>query len=109
MSMEETKKRPGRSMMKETPEDAAVARKALENSGARLMQIVERLEGLADQLAELRGEVKETMAGAKSEGFSPAAIRQVIKRRADTPEAAKAREELGLVVDTYLAALEVAE
>lgn len=103
------KKRPGRSIMKETPADEAVRNAALENSGRRLLEIVGHLEDVADRMANLRADAKTQLDAAKSEGYSPAAIRALIKKRAATPEAIKAQEELALVVDTYEAALGVAE
>lgn len=103
------KKRPGRAIMKETPDDAAVTAKVLENSGKRLLEIVEHLEDLADRMAAIRGDVKTQMDAAKSEGYSVGAIRALLKRRAATPEAIAAQEELALVVDTYAAAVEAAE
>ena len=106
--MSDGKKRPGRSMMKNTPEDEAVARKALENSGARLLEIVEGLEDLGDRLAALREDFKQRLGAAKSEGYSTAAIKAVMRRRAATPEALAAADELSAVVDTYMTALEVA-
>lgn len=102
-------KRPGRQMMKETPEDAAVRQSALENSGRRLLEFVEQLEDIADRLTDLRQDAKNQMQAAKAEGYSPAAIRALLKKRATTPEAIKAQEELALVVATYEAALGVAE
>lgn len=103
------KKRLGRTIMKETAADEAVRQSALENSGKRLLEIVEGLENLADRMADLRGDVKTRLDAAKSEGFSTAAIKALIKKRAATPEALKAQQELALVVDTYEAALGVAE
>ena len=103
------KKRPGRAIMKETAADEEVRNRALENSGARLLEIVEGLEELADRLGTLREDVKGRLATAKSEGYSVAAIRALLKKRAATPEAIAAQEELRLVVDTYEAALGAVE
>lgn len=102
------KKKAGR-MMKETPADEAVRTRVLENSGRRLLEIVEGLEDLADRIGTLREDVKSRLAAAKSEGYSTGAIRQVLRRRAATPEALAAAAELDAVVDTYLSALGVAE
>lgn len=104
----ESKKRPGRKM-KETPADEAVRNSALENAGVRLLEIVQGLEDLADRMADLRADVKTRMDAAKSEGYSAAAIKLVMKRRAATPEALAAQQELLLVVDTYEQALGVAD
>ncbi len=99
-------KRPGRTMMKETPADDAVRAAVFENSGRRLLEVVEGLEDLADRMADLRADVKTRMDAAKSEGYSPAAIKALMRRRAATPEALVAAEELALVVDTYMQACE---
>lgn len=102
------KKKPGR-MMKETPADEAVRGRVLENSGKRLLEIVEGLEDLADRIGTLREDVKTRMANAKSEGYSPPAIKALLRKRATTSEALAAQAELLLVVETYEAALGVAE
>lgn len=95
--------------MKQTPADEAVTRKALENSGAQLLAHVEAVERLDDVAANLKEQRKERLAAAKAEGFDPKAIKQVIRRRAETPEAQKARHELAAVTDLYLVALTDAE
>lgn len=103
------RKKPGRAMMKETAADSAVRDRVLENSGKRLLEIVEGLEELADRIGTLREDVKTSLANAKSEGYSTAAIRALLKKRAATPEALAAQAELQLVVETYEQALGVAE
>lgn len=103
------KKRPGRSIMKNTPEDEAVAKSAMENSGRRLLELVGQMEERADLIAEHRAIMKDLFAAAKSEGYSPAAIKRVLKRRASTPEAIKAAEELESVVGAYWDALGAVE
>lgn len=102
------KKRPGKSMMKNTPEDEAVTKKALENAGVRLLEIVEALEDLADKRAAISTDMKERFASAKSEGYSVAAIKMVLKRRAASPEALAAFAELEEVAEVYWQGLEVA-
>ena len=103
------KKRPGRSIMKNTPEDEAVARGALENAGKRLLELVDQIEAKIDIIAGHREDMKSLFAAAKSDGYSTAEIKRVIKRRAATPEALKAADELELVIDGYMEALRVAE
>lgn len=95
--------------MKETAEDEAVTRKALENSGAALLAIVEGIEDLDERAAELKDQRKQKLAAAKSQGFDPKAIKLVVKRRAETQEQAKARAELGAIADLYLVAVNDAE
>jgi uncharacterized protein (UPF0335 family) len=95
--------------MKETPEDQAVTKKALENSGAALLAYVEGIEDLDERAAELKEQRKAKLAAAKSEGYDPKAIKMVIKRRAETSEQAAARAELGAVAELYLVAVTDAE
>lgn len=102
------KKRPGR-QLKETPADQAVRHKALENSGARLLEIVTGLEALADRQADLAADRKQRFQAAKSEGYSVPAIKALLRRRAATSETIKAQKELDLVVATYAEALEIVE
>lgn len=102
------KKRPGRAM-KETPADEAVRGRVLENSGKRLLEIVEGLEELADRIGALREDMKTRLGAAKSDGYSTAAIRALLKKRVASPEAVAAQAELALVVDTYEAALGAVE
>lgn len=94
--------------MKETEADKAVTRAALENAGVALLAIVEELEDLAERMADLKDAAAAKLSAAKAQGYDVKAVRAVLKQRAKTPEALKAQEELGLVADTYLAALEVA-
>lgn len=102
------KKRPGKSMMKNTPEDEAVTQKALENSGARLLEIIEGVEELMDRRAAISEDMKQRFAVAKSEGFSVAAIKSVIKRRNASPESLAALAELETVAEVYWSSLEAA-
>lgn len=95
--------------MKQTPEDEAVTRKALENSGMSLLAIVEGIEALDARAEELKEQRKAKLAAAKSEGFDPKAIKAVVKRRAESEEARSARLELAQVTDLYLVAVTDAE
>lgn len=95
--------------MKETDDDKAVTRKALENSGAKLLEHVVGLEDLRERMAELKEQERDKLAAAKSDGFDKKAIKTVIKRRAETEEQAAARSTLATVVDLYLQAVTDAE
>lgn len=102
------KARPGRKL-KETPADEQVRHKALENSGARLLEIVTGLEDLADRQGKLKEDRKTRLEAAKSEGYSLPAIKALLKRRAMTKEQLAAQKEMDLVVATYVEALEIVE
>lgn len=102
------KKKAGR-MMKETPADEEVRARVLENSGKRLLEIVEGLEDLADRMTTLREDAKTRMGAAKSEGYSTAAIRAVLKRRAATSEDLEKAKALDEVIGVYMSALGDAE
>lgn len=102
------KKRPGR-VMKETPADEQVRARVMENGGKRLLEIVEGLEDLADRMTTLREDVKTRMGAAKSEGYSTAAIRAVLKRRATTSEDLEKAKALEEVIGVYMSALGDAE
>jgi uncharacterized protein (UPF0335 family) len=95
--------------MKETPEDQAVTKKALENSGAALLAFVEGVEDIEERMVELKAQRKAKLDAAKSEGYDPKAIKAVVKRRAETPEQAAARAELGATAELYLVAVTDAE
>ncbi|NBZ87925.1 GapR family DNA-binding domain-containing protein [Stagnihabitans tardus] len=95
--------------MKETAEDQAVTGKALENSGARLLEIVEGLEELADRMDVLKEDRKKRLAAAKSDGYDPKAIQRVIRQRAMTTEAKSKERDLFAVVGVYEAAIWEAE
>lgn len=95
--------------MKETSADEAVRVKALENSGAVLLEIVESIEAILGAI----GEHKETLAArydmAKGAGYDKKALKALIKRRAMTDDQRKAQGELSLVVATYEGAVALAE
>lgn len=92
--------------MKETPADVAVTQKALENSGAKLLEYVEGLEDIAERMADLKQQVADKMRAAKADGYDPKAIKAAVRERAKTEEQRAAAEELGAVVQTYLDALD---
>ena len=74
----------------------------LSNSHAQLKSVVERIETLENEKAEIAGQIKEVYAEAKSNGFDTKALRKVIAiRKQDEAE----REELEAIIETYMAAL----
>ena len=68
----------------------------------KLLHIIERLEALNDEIADLSNDKKTVMAEAKSEGFNTKAIAHVIKLR---KKGAAARVEEQNLFATYEAAL----
>ncbi|OHC54469.1 MAG: hypothetical protein A3D16_09850 [Rhodobacterales bacterium RIFCSPHIGHO2_02_FULL_62_130] len=95
--------------MKETEADMAVTAAVLENAGARLLEIVEGLEGKFERKAELGDLIKADFDRAKSEGYDKAALKRVLKMRGETDVDRDAQAMFGRVVDTYWQALKVAE
>ena len=69
----------------------------------KLRQIVERLEALEQQKADLMDDSRNVMAEAKSEGFDLKVLRQLIKVRKMKPEDLSEQEEL---LSLYLNALQ---
>lgn len=99
----------GKAKMKETAEDVAVKETALENSGARLLEIVTGLEDTLERIDLLKEIFKDRMNAAKAEGYDKAAVKALIKRRAMTEDQKKAQAELSLVIATYEGAVILAE
>lgn len=68
----------------------------------QLRSIIQRIERLEEQKAEVSTDIKEVYLEAKSNGFDTKALRQVIKiRKQDKAE----REEQEAIVDLYLNAV----
>jgi uncharacterized protein (UPF0335 family) len=71
-------------------------------AGDRLKSLVERIERLEEEKSELASDVRDVYAEAKSAGFDPKVIRQVVRlRKIDGNERAE-QEEL---LDLYKSAL----
>lgn len=71
-------------------------------TGEQLKQYIERIERLEEEKRALAGDVREVYAEAKSNGFEPKIMREVIKlRRLDKAE----KDEQEALLDTYLQAL----
>lgn len=73
-----------------------------QNSAERIRNFVERVERIREQKKQLGDDEKAIMAEAKAEGFVPAAIRYVIKVRAEKPHDRQEREAMQ---DLYLHAM----
>lgn len=67
-----------------------------------LRAIIERVERLDGEIADLRGDRKDVLAEAKAAGFDPKALREVLRRRKMEPDA---KMELDALVETYELAL----
>ncbi len=72
------------------------------NSQGRLRSIVERIERLEEDKAQVATDLKEVYAEAKGDGFDAKIIRKVVRRRKQ--DRAKLQEEDALL-DLYLSAL----
>ena len=60
----------------------------------QLITIIERVEKLNDEAAALAADMKEIFAEAKSAGFDPKYIRQMISLRKMDPDELSERDEL---------------
>ena len=71
-------------------------------SKGQLRSFIERIERLEEEKAALSADVREVYAEAKSNGYDPKIMRQVVRiRKMDGNE----RAEQEALLDTYLAAL----
>ena len=68
----------------------------------RLLSIIERIERLNEEKKGLTADIRDIMAEAKSAGFLPKVIREIIKMRAEDEAE---REEREAIRDAYLKAL----
>lgn len=74
----------------------------LSNSSAQIKSIIERVERLNVEKAEIAEQVKEVFAEAKGNGFDVKILRKVIALRKIDP--AKRAEEVA-ILDLYLSAI----
>lgn len=71
-------------------------------SADQLKQYIERIERLEEEKAEVLRNIRDLYAQAKSDGFEPKIMRQIVKiRKMDRSE----RNELEELLETYMAAL----
>ncbi|MGL4686626.1 MAG: DUF2312 domain-containing protein [Commensalibacter sp.] len=68
----------------------------------RLRRIIERIERLEEERGHLSNDIKDIYIEAKSAGFDPKVIRQIIQLRKKDPADA---EEQEMLFDTYRRAL----
>ncbi|MDI9349940.1 MAG: DUF2312 domain-containing protein [Candidatus Symbiobacter sp.] len=71
-------------------------------SGDQLRLLIERIENLEEEKAQLAEQIRDVYAEAKAHGFDAKIIRQIVKlRKLDGPE----RDELETMLELYKAAL----
>jgi uncharacterized protein (UPF0335 family) len=71
--------------------------------GAQLRGIVERIERLEEEKAQVAEQIKEVYAEAKGNGFDPKILRKVVAMRKLTPDE---RAEVEAIMDLYLQAID---
>lgn len=68
----------------------------------RLRQFIERIERLEEEKAAMASDVREVYAEAKTVGFDPKVMRQIVKlRKMDTAD----QQEMEALIETYKHAL----
>ncbi len=82
--------------------DATTAPKSGGIAVERLRSIIERIERLEEERRALAGDIKDIYAEAKSAGFDPKVIRQLISLRKKEPAEVEEQETL---LDLYRRAL----
>jgi uncharacterized protein (UPF0335 family) len=70
--------------------------------GAQLRGIVERIERLEEEKAQVAEQIKEVYAEAKGNGFDPKILRKVVAMRRLTPDE---RAEVEAIMDLYWQAI----
>lgn len=68
----------------------------------RLKAFVERIEKLNEEREAINADIKEVISEAKSDGFDAKILKKVIALRKMDPAE---RERIGVMVETYMAAL----
>lgn len=71
-------------------------------AGERLRSFIQRIERLEEEKKTLSDDIREVYSEAKSNGFDPKIMRQVVRlRRMETAD----RQEQEALIETYLSAL----
>ena len=73
-----------------------------DTNGKELRSFIERIESLALLKSEIADQQKDVLAEAKGRGYDTAALREIIKRRAMSPDDLAERDA---VLEMYQAAL----
>lgn len=68
----------------------------------QLRSITERINNLEDSRKEIGNDIRDVYAEAKSNGFDPKALREIVKRQRADAEKLAAHEA---IVETYMASL----
>lgn len=71
----------------------------------QIKSIVERIERIHEERKEMADEVAAIYAEAKSNGYETAALRYVIRRRANEAKNPDRYRELASIAETYMLAL----
>jgi uncharacterized protein (UPF0335 family) len=75
-------------------------------AGERLRAFIQRIERLEEEKKTISDDIREVFAEAKSNGFDPKIMRQVLRlRKMESGD----RQEQEALLETYLAALGMAE
>jgi len=77
----------------------------MSEAGYQLKAYVERIERIDDERDQLSDDKRVVYAEAKAGGFTPKAIRAVVRRRAALAKNRDAQLELEALYETYLAAI----
>lgn len=75
-------------------------------AGEELLNYIVRAERLEEEIAGIRGDLKDLFAEAKGRGFSAQALKTILKRRKEPPDE---REQLENDVELYERAIAKAE
>ena len=81
--------------MNDTPSETTVA-------AAELRQLIERIERLEEEKANIQSDIKDVMAEAKGRGYDTKALRAIVRLRKKDPNE---RQEEEAVLDLYKNAL----
>ena len=73
-----------------------------DNAAGQLRSLIERIEKLAEEKAEVSAQIKEVFGEAKANGFDVPAMREVIKSRAMDANKLAQREAM---IDLYMQSL----
>lgn len=68
----------------------------------QLRLFIERIERLEEEKKGVADDIRDTYAEAKSQGYDPRIMRQIVRLRKMEPHD---RQEMELILDTYKAAL----
>lgn len=79
---------------------------SLEQSGARILSFIERVEQIEIEMADLRDAKKNILDEAKGEGYDVKILREILKLR---KQKADERDQHETMLERYLRALQAAQ